>query len=164
MTRMCPAHPAEAVRGAAKPETAVGGKMPSEIMSYLRWKKAEIPEILDIELVQEKESELEISDADSDVLFEGERRSLSMAEYQELKALALRSACDFERLYQAIPDKNKSCLPVRKTFYGQVPRTMKGQSGNAGNADWNGWKVRRIFWITGYLTEAMAKAGRCGRF
>lgn len=120
---MCPAHPAEAVRGAAKPETAVGGKMPSEIMSYLRWKKAEIPEILDIELVQEKESELEISDADSDVLFKGERRSLSMAEYQELKALALRSACDFERLYQAIPDKNKSCLPVRKTFYGQVPRT-----------------------------------------
>lgn len=26
-------------------------------------------------------------------------------------------------MYEAIPDKNKSCLPVRKTFYGQVPRT-----------------------------------------
>ncbi len=97
--------------------------MPSEIMSYLRWKKAEIPAALETELVQEKESDLEILDADSDVLFEEERRSLSMQEYQELKELALRSARDFERLYQAIPDKEKSSLPVRKTFYGQAPRT-----------------------------------------
>ncbi len=36
-------------------------KMPSEIMSYLRWKKAEIPAALETELVQEKESDLEIS-------------------------------------------------------------------------------------------------------
>ena len=85
-------------------------KMPSEIMSYLRWKKAEIPAALETELVQEKESDLEISDADSDVLFEEERRSLSMQEYQELKELALRSARDFERLYQAIPDKEKLSL------------------------------------------------------
>ena len=26
-------------------------------------------------------------------------------------------------LYQEIPDKNKSCLPVRATFYGKIPRT-----------------------------------------
>ena len=108
-------------RGASREEAME--KMPSEIMSYLRWKKAEIPAALETELVQEKESDLEISDADSDVLFEEERRSLSMQEYQELKELALRSARDFERIYQAIPDKEKSSLPVRKTFYGQVPRT-----------------------------------------
>ena len=35
----------------------------------------------------------------------------------------MRSAQDFLALYEAVPDKNKSCLPVRKTFYGQVPRT-----------------------------------------
>lgn len=35
----------------------------------------------------------------------------------------MRSAQDFLDLYEAVPDKNKSCLPVRKTFYGQVPRT-----------------------------------------
>ena len=108
-------------RGASREEALE--KMPSEIRSYLRWKNAEIPTALETELVQEKESDLEISDADSDVLFEEERRSLSVQEYQELKELVLRSARDFERLYQAIPDKEKSSLPVRKTFYGQVPRT-----------------------------------------
>ncbi len=46
-----------------------------------------------------------------------------MPEYLELKSLTLKSAQDFLTLYLAIPDKNKSCLPVRKTFYGQVPRT-----------------------------------------
>lgn len=109
-------------RGASREEALE--KMPSEIMSYLRWKNVEIPTALETELVQEKESDLEISDADSDVLFEEERRSLSMQEYQELKELALRSARDFERLYQAIPDKEKSSLPVRKTFYGQVRKCM----------------------------------------
>ena len=64
-----------------------------------------------------------ISDADSDVLFEEERKPLSGAEYEELKALALKSAQDFLDLYEAIPDREKSCLPVRMTFYGQVPRT-----------------------------------------
>ena len=47
----------------------------------------------------------------------------SRSEYEELKALALKSAQDFLDLYEVIPDKNKSCLPIRKTFYGQVPRT-----------------------------------------
>ena len=74
-------------------------------------------------IVQEKASLLEISDADSDVLFEEEKRPLTRAEYEELKALALKSAQDFLDLYEAIPDRNKSCLPIRKTFYGQVPRT-----------------------------------------
>ena len=50
---------------------------------------------------------------------------MTVAEYQELKALALKSAQDFLTLYQAVPDKNKSCLPVRATFYGQVPRTAQ---------------------------------------
>ena len=74
------------------------------------------------EIVQEKCSDLTISDADSDVLFDEERKELSASEYEDLKALALKSARDFLSLYQAIPDKNKSCLPVRVTFYGQVPR------------------------------------------
>ncbi len=48
---------------------------------------------------------------------------MSKSEYEELKALALKSAQDFQNLYEAVPDKNKSCLSARKTFYGQVPRT-----------------------------------------
>lgn len=98
-------------------------KMTGEVVSYLKWKGEAIPDSLETMIVQEKASVLTISDADSDVLFEEEKKSLSRAEYEELKKLALKSAQDFLDLYEAIPDRNKSCLPVRKTFYGQVPRT-----------------------------------------
>lgn len=74
-------------------------------------------------IVQEKPSELTISDADSDVLFDEERKPLAMWEYEQLKALALKSARDFLTLYEAIPEKGKSCCSARATFYGQVPRT-----------------------------------------
>lgn len=108
-------------RGRDKDETIQ--KMPSEISSYLKWLGAFSTDLMDFEIVQEKESELAIADADSDVLFDEEKKPLSMEEYKELKALALKSAQDFQSLYQAIPDRDKSCMPVRNTFYGQVPRT-----------------------------------------
>lgn len=98
-------------------------KMVREVMSYLKWKGEVVTDSLETIIVQEKASVLMISDADSDVLFEEEKKPLSRSEYEELKALALKSAQDFLDLYEAVPDKNKSCLPIRKTFYGQVPRT-----------------------------------------
>ena len=98
-------------------------KMPSEIMSYLKWKGEMVSDSFEPVIVQEKESALTVSDADSDVLFDEEKKPLSISEYEELKALALKSARDFQALYDAIPNKNKSCLPVRTTFYGQIPRT-----------------------------------------
>lgn len=98
-------------------------KMPAEIRSYIRWKGGLIPDSFVCEIVQEKRSELTVSDADSDVIFDSERARLSQTDYAGLKALALRSAQDLFTLYQAIPDKNKSCLPARETFYGPAPRT-----------------------------------------
>lgn len=100
-------------------------KMPAEIESYLNWLGQAAPKDLDIIIVQEKGSELEIKDADSDVLFYAEENALTLEEYNELKALALKSAADFLALYEAIPDKNISVLPKRKTFYGAVPRTAE---------------------------------------
>lgn len=99
------------------------GKMAGEVRAYLRWRNGSEPENLEIEVVQEKISELNIADADSDVLFEAEKGALSLAEYEELKTLALRSAGDLLALYEAVPDKNRSGLPIRQTFYGQAPRT-----------------------------------------
>ncbi len=98
-------------------------KMIREVVSYLEWKGEAVPGSLKAVIVQEKASVLTVSDADSDVLFEEEKKPLSESEYEELKALALKSAQDFLDLYESIPDRDKSCLPVRKTFYGQVPRT-----------------------------------------
>lgn len=98
-------------------------KMSDEIKSYLNWRNGSIPEDFEVEIIQEKISDLNICDADSDVIFETEKGEMNFTEYQELKALALCSARDFLTLYESIPDKNISCLPKRQTFYGQVPRT-----------------------------------------
>ena len=100
-------------------------KMPAEISAYLKWKGSYIPGPFEPEIIQEKSSLLTVSDADSDVIFEDEKRALSMSEYLERKELALKSARDFLALYQAIPDRDKSCLKARATFYGQVPHTAR---------------------------------------
>ena len=113
--------PGAFTRGASKDEAL--RKMPAEIKSYLRWKGDLIPDSLEAEIIDEKRSELTVSDADSDVIFDDERSELSLTEYEDLKALTLKSAEDFMALYEAIPNKNKSCLPARETFYGHVPRT-----------------------------------------
>ncbi len=113
--------PGAYARGESK-EIAVA-KMEWEVGAYLKWKGEPAPDPVAVEIVQEAASDLAICDADSDVLFSAENEPLSMAQYMELKGLALKSAEDFLALYQSIPDKEKGCSPVRKTFYGHVPRT-----------------------------------------
>ena len=98
-------------------------KMPGEIISYLKWCGKEVTDSIEIIIAQEKDSELNIKDADSDVLFESEKETLTKDEYKNLKALALKSAKDFLSLYESIPDKSATAAPLRKTFYGQVPRS-----------------------------------------
>ena len=53
-------------------------KMPQEIASYCKWCGKEIGDSIEIVIVQEKESDLAIRDADSDVLFKTEKAPLSM--------------------------------------------------------------------------------------
>ena len=100
-------------------------KMPAEIKSYLAWKGDPVPDLIEIVIAEEKESELDIRDADSDAIFDCEKAPLTREEYEELKALALRSAKDFLALYESIPDKNAGLSLLRKTFYGQVPHTAR---------------------------------------
>ena len=94
-------------------------KMEREIISYCAWSGQSVTLPLDIIITQEKMSELNVRDADSDVIFDSERTGLTISEYNRLKELALKSATDFYRLYDSFPDKNKSCLPERDTFYFQ---------------------------------------------
>ena len=98
-------------------------KMPGEIVSYLKWLGEGITDSIEIMIAEEKDSELAIKDADSDVLFESEKAPLTADEYKKLKALALKSAKDFLALYESIPDKSATASAERKTFYGNVPRS-----------------------------------------
>lgn len=114
-------YPGAFTRGANKEEAAK--KMKREICSFLQWCKKTVPEAVVVEIVQEKISDLSICDADSDIIFDEERTTMTMDEYRELKMLALKSAECFQTLFDAIPDKNVSHIAPRKTFYGNVPRT-----------------------------------------
>ena len=98
-------------------------KMPGEIVSYLKWLGDDTSDNIEVVISQEKDSELAIKDADSDMLFESEKAPLTADEYEKLKALALKSAKDFLALYESIPNKSATVIAERKTFYGQVPRS-----------------------------------------
>ncbi len=100
-------------------------KMPDEINSYYAWLGKTAPKEVQTTIVQEKTSELDIKDADSEVLFDAEEKPLTMEEYLTLKRLAMKSAEDFLKLYESIPDKAASVLPMRKTFLGIAPRTAE---------------------------------------
>lgn len=115
-------------RGESLP--AAIAKMPAEIKSYLAWKGDPVPDLIEIVIAEEKESNLDIRDADSDAIFDSEKVPLTREEYEVLKALALRSAKDLLALYESIPDKDAGLSPIRKTFYGQVPVTASEMYGH----------------------------------
>ena len=98
-------------------------KMRTEIPAFCTWACIPAPALCEIEISQDASCELQVRDADSDVLFTWERDPLSLEEYNHLKELALHSAEDFLNLYTSIPDKNRAARPNRTTFYGAVPRT-----------------------------------------
>ena len=104
---------------------AAMSKMSAEIEAYSLWCGQKHGQETDIEIIQEKDCDLQVVDADSDILFDTEKVPLSWEEYEELKALVLKSAGDFYDLYSSISNKNESCLPHRQTFYGAVPRTAQ---------------------------------------
>lgn len=104
---------------------AAMAKMTAEIAAYCSWRNQTIGQDANIEIVQEKNGDLQIADADSDILFDTEKAPISREEYEELKSLVLKSASDFYALYASISNKSESCLPQRRTFYGNVPRTAQ---------------------------------------
>jgi hypothetical protein len=112
------------VRGKTREEALA--KFGSEIRQYADWLGLSIDDSsCSITIVQEKFSELQICDADSDVIFESEIPPLSYEEYLNLKSIVLKSARDFQILYDSIPDKTGTVLLPRKTFYGNVPITAQ---------------------------------------
>ncbi|NLJ80927.1 MAG: hypothetical protein GX335_07880 [Firmicutes bacterium] len=111
-------------RGRTKEEAL--GKLKGEVQSYLLWATGiGFPEndLAEISVIQEKFSSLQIHDADTEVIFRTEKLPLDHSEYTELKNLVIKSAEDFQELYTSIPDKNRTTLEERQTFYGPIPRT-----------------------------------------
>lgn len=115
--------PGAYARGKVFPEAM--SKIPTEVRRYEQWCGLEPDNTFFMKIVEEKETSLDVADADSDVLFESEREPLSREEYDALKALCLRSADDFLTLYSAVSDKSKVLREARDTFYGKCPATAE---------------------------------------
>ena len=115
--------PGAFLRGCTKEEALAKAKQ--EIEAYFRWLNQKAPDDITLVIVQEKDSELNIADADSDVLFESEKTPFTQEEYHALKKLVMKSAYDFQKLYDSIPDQDASALVPRHTFYGAVPLTAR---------------------------------------
>ncbi len=113
--------PGAYTRGKVFPEAVA--KIPTEVRRYELWCGLEPDTTFCMKFVEEKKSALNVSDADSNVLFESEREPLTREEYDALKALCLRSADDFLTLYSAVSDKSKVLREPRDTFYGKCPST-----------------------------------------
>ena len=110
-------------RGCSLAEAAV--KLPGAVAAWAKWAGMPMEKMDGVEVVQDRESGLNIRDADSDVLFDSERLPLTAGEYGALKALVMKSAHDFQLLYDAIGDGHASDIPERTTFYGPVPRSAE---------------------------------------
>ncbi len=130
-------------------ETAAA-KMPGEIAAYLKWLGEDAADRIEIVIVGEKDSRLDIKDADSDVLFESEKAPLTIVEYEKLKSLVLKSAVDFISLYESIPDKSAAVNAERKTFYGKAPRTANEMYAHTKNVN------------AYYFAEIEVDADNCG--
>lgn len=111
------------VRGTDESEALA--KFAGELRSYALWTGSAPSERYEVQIVQRKESELQICLADSDVLFDDERQPMSDEEYARRKLLVLKSARDFQRIFDSIPQPDISGRPPRTCFYGPVPRTPR---------------------------------------
>lgn len=102
-------------------------KFPNEIKRYCKWSGIEYSEtdLVESIIIQSEKSKLRINEADSDVIFISEQDPFTEQEYEIIKIRVLKSANDFQVLYDSIPDKNYTSLKERKSFYGAVPRTSK---------------------------------------
>lgn len=116
-------YPGTFARGASLSEALA--KLPEDLKAWADWTGQGVPEEAEPVIVGEIESGLDVRDADSDALLDAEREPLERAEYERLRNMALRSAEQFLRLYESIPDPDRSANPVRQTFYGAVPRTAR---------------------------------------
>ena len=116
-------YPGAFARGASLDEALA--KLPADLREWSAWTGLEAPVDGEAVVIGEVESTLDVRDGDSDALTDGEREALSREEYVRLRDAAIRSAEQFKRLYESVPDPDRSENPVRQTFYGAVPRTAR---------------------------------------
>jgi len=115
------------VYGRGKTEAEAIRKLIDDTYDYCNWSEEKLPKDMKIAVTNRYKTELDVSDADGDILLESEKGVLTEKEYEKAKQLCIQSAFSVKVLYDSIPDvdiidKNKYNV---KTFYGLKPATPK---------------------------------------
>ncbi|MBQ6078245.1 MAG: hypothetical protein IJK12_03840 [Clostridia bacterium] len=99
-------------------------KFPKNLSVFAQWAYGvPMPDLAESDFVvtHAYKTDLAVEDADGNVLFPSERLPMDMTEYTQKKQLCLRSAQDFEKLLNSIPQKDRALRKSRRTFYGKIP-------------------------------------------
>lgn len=99
-------------------------KFPKNLSVFAQWAySVPMPDLAESDFVvtHAYKTDLAVEDADGNVLFPSERLPMDMTEYTQKKQLCLRSAQDFEKLLNSIPQKDRALRKSRRTFYGKIP-------------------------------------------
>jgi hypothetical protein len=116
--------PGAFIRGETEEEALK--KVPREVSSYLRWLDTKPMEDYSVQVIQMHQSNLTVEDADSEILLEADKGALEEGKYKNLLDIVLHSGETFLRIYESAVfrdwvDESR----IRKTFYGQNPKTIR---------------------------------------
>ena len=103
-------------------------KFPKNLSVFAQWAYGvPMPDLAESDFVvtHAYKTDLAVEDADGNVLFPSERLPMDMTEYTQKKQLCLRSAQDFEKLLNSIPQKDRALRKSRRTFYGKIPYSAR---------------------------------------
>ena len=100
-------------------------KFSHEIAQYCKWRNIDYDGVCLNRIIQQTVADVDVSDADSSIIFDLEKAALTVEEYASLRDLTLKSAQDFLILYESVPDKTGTILQPRETFYGDKPITVQ---------------------------------------
>jgi len=101
------------------------GKARQELLEYAKWANIIIPqENIEIADRVKAKSDLQINDADSEILLDIDRQRLSESEFERWCKLVILSANCVKKLYDSITDKNwVQAEKLRCSFLGNPPST-----------------------------------------
>lgn len=112
-------------------------KAPREATQYHRWLGyGDLPISYGVDVVQRETNAARLDDADTEILLAAERTP-DAETIQRLCRLAIKSAADFQLLYDSLPDKTiPDPAKQRKTFYGDTPASAEQMLEHADEVRW----------------------------
>lgn len=99
-------------------------KLEAEAVHFARWAYGGLTHAeAQARVLQEHQTTMPVEDADTDILFTGEKEPLAIGDFARMRAWVVNSSHDLRLMAESLPSRTETNLPERETFYGLRPRT-----------------------------------------